>query len=360
VAKGKITKRAVDALRAGETLFDSEVRGFMVRARAEAKVYGLKYVVSGRQRILTLGEHGPLTAEEARRSAEEARAAVSRGSDPQAARDAAKARSEAASFAQFSELYDRRHLVGNKPRSVAEERRRLRLHLLPLFGTRPLASITKADVLRLKDRLADRPVAFNRCRALLHSMFERARQWDLHTGPNPASQVAKHKETRRERFLSAAEYHRLFSALDRAAGREHPSVLVCVRLLALTGARLSEILTLQWAQVDFDNAALRLPDSKSGAKIIPLGAPALMLLDSLPRVSTYVCPGASLDAPLAPPQRQWRRIRAAAKLDDLRLHDLRHGFASVNRPGFPGGSRLRESGAHGTETTPTEIFAGAA
>lgn len=342
MAQGKITKRAVDALRPGEALFDNEVRGFMVRARAGAKVYALKYVTGGRQRILTLGEHGPLTADDARTRAEEARAAVSKGDDPQAVKDAARARSEAASFAQFAALYDRRHFAGKKARSVEEDRRRLRLHLLPLLGPRSLASITKADVLKLKDRLSNKPVAFNRCRALLHSMFERARQWDLHVGPNPVAHVPKHKETRRERFLSAAEYARLFAALDAAAGREHPSVLACIRLLALTGARLSEILTLQWAHVDFDHAALRLPDSKTGAKIIPLGAPALAFLASLPRVSDYVCPGASLTAPLTPPQRQWRRIRAEAGLEGLRLHDLRHGFASV---AATGGESLKLVGA---------------
>lgn len=326
---GKITKRAVDALSPGEALFDTELKGFMVRARKGARVYGLKYVNEGRQRIMTLGEHGPLTPDQARALAEVARAEVSKGGDPQATRDAAKARGDAATFELFVALFERRHISRKKPRSAEEDRRLLRLHLLPPLARRSLASITKADVLRLKDKLEDRPIAFNRARALLHTMFERARDWELHTGPNPAAGVSKHPEKPRERFITAEEYARLFAALDAASGIEHPSVITCIRLLALTGSRLSEILKLEWSQVDFEHAALRLPDSKTGTKVIPLGAAAIAPLARLERVNAYVCHGDKSDRPLAPPQRQWRRIRKAAGLDDLRLHDLRHGFASV-------------------------------
>jgi integrase len=342
MAKGKITKRAVGALGVGDTLFDTEVKGFMVRARGSAKVYALKYQIGGRQRILTLGEHGPLTPDQARVLAEAARAQVRQGQDPQTQSDVSKARAPAASVQAFAELYDRRHIALKKPRSVEEDRRILSLHLLPRFAARPLASISKADVLALKDAMADKPIAFNRTRALLHSMFERAIEWDLHPGPNPVGQVKKNTERPRERFLSAAEYARLFAAIDAARGSEHPSVIACVTLLALTGARLSEILTLQWAQVDFEHGALRLPDSKTGAKVIPLGAPALQYLSSLQQRSRFVCYGANLDAPLAPPQRQWRRLRVAAGLDDLRLHDLRHAFASV---AAVGGESLKLIGA---------------
>lgn len=329
MAVRRITKRSVDALGADETLFDPEIRGFMVRARGAGKVYGLKYAAAGRQRIYTIGEHGPLTPDEARAQASALRAEVLAGRDPLAAREAQKGRREASSFATFAALFDRRHISKKKPRSAEEDRRLLKLHLLPALGTRSLASITKADFLRLKDRMAETPIAFNRARALAHTMFECAIEWDLHPGPNPVSKVGKNAERPRERFLSAKEYARLFEALKTAEGAEHPSVIACIRLLALTGARLSEILRLRWDHVDFEHGALRLPDSKTGAKVVPLGAPALSLLSELTRVSDFVCFGANLDAPLAPPQRQWRRIRKEAGLKNLRLHDLRHGFASL-------------------------------
>jgi integrase len=355
VGVGRINKRSVDGLEVGETLFDTEMRGFMVRARAGVKSYALKYVVNGRQRILTLGEHGPLTPSKARVLAQAAKAEVLRGSDPGALRDLAKTRVETSSFERFTKLYDQRHIARKKPRSAEEDRRLLRLHLLPEFKRRPLSSITKSDVLRLKDQLDNRPIAFNRCRALLHSMFERARAWELFSGPNPAS-VAKNPEKPRERYLSGDEYRRLFDALDAAEGKEHPSVLTCIRLLSLTGARLSEILSLRWDYVDFEHAALRLPDSKSGSKVIPLGSPAVAVLGVTPRISEFVCHGLKADAPIAPPQRQWRRIRAAAGLPGLRLHDLRHGFASV---AAVGGESLKLVGAalgHKQVTT-TERYA---
>jgi integrase len=326
---GRITKRSVDALATGDVLFDSQVRGFMVRARGGAKSYALKYVFDGRQHIYTLGEHGPLTPAEARVLAQTARADVLRGRDPRELRNAVKIKPEASSFERFSKLYDERHITRKKPRSAEEDRRLLRVHLLPALGLRSLNSITKSDVLSLKDRLQSRPIAFNRCRALLHSIFERARDWELHSGPNPAAGIAKNQEKPRERFISEDEYRRLFGAIAAAEGREHPSVLLCIQLLALTGARLGEILTLRWGYVDLEHGALRLPDSKSGSKIVPLGAPAAAILERAPRISDFVCAGEKAAAPLAPPQRQWRRIRAAAGLEGLRLHDLRHGFASL-------------------------------
>lgn len=329
MAVGKIGKTSVDALATGQTLFDDELKGFMVRARAGAKVYALKYVAAGRQRIMTLGEHGVLTPDQARKLALQAKAQAARGEDPQQRRDDDKARSEAATFAAFCDLYDRRHIANKKARSVGEDRRQIERTLKPLFGPRPLAAITKADVLRLKDRFTDRPVAFNRLRALLHHMYEMARRWDLHAGPNPATDVPKNKEKARVTTLSAADYKALFTALKDAEAKEHPSVILAIRLLALTGARLSEILTLEWRHVDIENAALRLPDSKTGAKVIALGAPALALLAGQKRVSEFVCYGRDMESPLAPPQRQWRRIRTAAGLSGLHIHDLRHGFAST-------------------------------
>jgi integrase len=342
VGVGRINKRAVDGLEVGETLFDTEVRGFMVRGRIGVKSYALKYVVGGRQRILTLGEHGPLTPSQARAMAQAAKADVLRGADPQTLRDVAKTKAEASLFERFAQIYDQRHIARKKPRSAEEDRRLLRLHLLPRFGSRPLSSVTRSDVLKLKDDLDCRPIAFNRCRALLHSMFERARAWDLHSDPNPAAGVVKNPEKPRERYLSGDEYHRLFEALDAAEGTEHPSVITCIRLLALTGARLGEILSLRWDHVDFEHSALRLPDSKTGSKVIPLGSAAVAVLEVTPRISDFVCRGLKADAPIAPPQRQWRRIRVAAGLPGLRLHDLRHGFASV---AAVGGESLKLVGA---------------
>jgi integrase len=108
-------------------------------------------------------------------------------------------------------------------------------------------------------------------------------------------------------------------------------VLTAIGLLILTGARLREILTLRWEHVDFQNGVLRLPDSKTGAKPIFLSDPALHLLRNTPRLQSnpYVIPGKNQGARLINLQKPWRRLRAKARLDDVRIHDLRHSFGSV-------------------------------
>jgi integrase len=136
--------------------------------------------------------------------------------------------------------------------------------------------------------------------------------------------VERFPQRRRERFLSAEELARLGAAL--AAYRGPPYHVATIKLLVFTGARLGEILGLQWAWINMDRGEARLPDSKTGAKTIHLPPQALEVLRNLPRVGPHVL-GAKrgttfIEAP-------WRRIREVAGLDDVRLHDLRHAFASV-------------------------------
>jgi integrase len=155
--------------------------------------------------------------------------------------------------------------------------------------------------------------------------------------------VPEYPEKNRECFLSIEEYSRLFdamTAIERESGRNCPSpALACVRLLALTGARKSEIQTLKWSFVDLKHGVLRLPDSKTGAKVISLPDAALELLAALPRLSAYVMPGDKdgttgddgkpVEAHFVGIQKAWQRIRARAGLGHVRLHDLRHAFASL-------------------------------
>jgi len=161
---------------------------------------------------------------------------------------------------------------------------------------------------------------------------------------NPARGVKLHPPTRRERYLSAEELGRLGEALDAAetpskpapspeacfAAEAGPSV-AAIRLLMLTGCRKSEIVTLQWSFIDWDRALLRLPDSKTGAKVVPIGGPALELLRALPHEEgdVYVFPSPRQGRHLIGLQKVWERVRDAAKLTGVRLHDLRHSFASV-------------------------------
>ena len=181
--------------------------------------------------------------------------------------------------------------------------------------------------------LAATPIAANRALNLASAMLTKAERWGLRIeGSNPSRKGDKFKERSRERFLSEVEIARLGSALataDREASP--PSAIAAIRLLILTGARKSEILTLEWRSVRLDRMLLELPDSKTGAKVIYLNAPAAQLLSNLPRIAgnPYVLPGERAGGHIVAIEKTWCRVRSEAGLDDVRIHDLRHSYAAV-------------------------------
>jgi integrase len=182
------------------------------------------------------------------------------------------------------------------------------------------------------------------CVTLMGTLFTFAIERGLRKD-NPAHGVKKPPVRKMERFLSESEIARLATVLDdevNAGGNPYPSA--AIKLLLLTGCRRSEILKLQWQQVDFDRQCLRLPDSKTGAKVVYLNAPAATLLHELPRVTgnPYVIVGGIRGAPLVGIDKIWFSVRKRAGLPGLRLHDLRHSFASV---GAIGGLSLPMIGA---------------
>jgi integrase len=161
-------------------------------------------------------------------------------------------------------------------------------------------------------------------------MFNLAERWGMRPdGSNPCRHVEKFAERKRERLLSPAELARLGDAL--AAYDGSPYAVAAVKLLVLTGARLGEVLGLRWEWIDFERGEARLPDSKNGAKTLHLPPPALAVLAVLPRLdgNPYVIVGAKESTALVNLEKPWRAIRRPAGLDDVRLHDLRHAFASV-------------------------------
>lgn len=182
------------------------------------------------------------------------------------------------------------------------------------------------------------PGAANRTLALLSKMFNLAEKWGLRPdGSNPCRHVERYRERKLERFLSNAELARLGAVLNEAerTRTESPSAIAAVRLLLFTGCRLSEILTLCWQHVDLEQGVLRLPESKTGAKVVYLPPAALEVLQGIDRVegNSYVVVGAKPGAHLVNLTKPWHRIRAKAGLDDVRIHDLRHSFASMAAAG---------------------------
>jgi len=334
----KLTKRFVENITprpSGETLeWDDQLPGFGIRVWPSGKrVYVLKYRTNdGRQRKATIGQHGPLTTEQARRLALKWLSEAKHGGDPAGEHSEAR---RAPTFVQLAERYLSEHArVKKKPRSVKSDEDLLRLHILPKLGRHKVASVTRAEVTRLHHSMRGTPGAANRTIALLSKMFNLAEKWGLcPDGSNPCRHVERYRERKFERFLSEVELARLGEALAKAEANktELPSVITAIRLLLFTGCRLSEILTLRWKHVDLEAQCLRLPDSKTGAKTIYLSPPALEVLAGIERETgnPYVIEGAKPGAHLVNLRKPWHRIRASVELDDVRIHDLRHSFASV-------------------------------
>jgi integrase len=336
--RGKITIRSVKALTAKDgkesTLRDVALSGFEVRARAGgAKVYAIRYRAgSGRMapvKRFTIGKHGdPWTPDEARQQARKLLADVSRGQDPALAKAASK---RSPTVAELARRFLDEHVAVKLKSSTAEEYRRLLARcVLPDIGNRPMHAVTRSDMARLHHDHRATPAEANQLLLICSAMFNFAERVGLRPdGSNPCRYVERFPTRRHERFLSAEELARLGTALSAYTGSIFASA--AIKLLVFTGARLGEILGLQWHWIDFDRGEARLPDSKTGAKTLHLPPPALAVLAELPRIegNPHVIVGAIHGKALGDLERPWRAIRKAAGLDNVRLHDLRHSFASA-------------------------------
>lgn len=334
----KLTIRLIAQLHAGGDSFvwDEQVPGFGVRCRQGQKSYVLQYRVLGgrgsRQRRVTLGRVGTVSLDDARVLAQEYLRGVRYGQDPAGARQAMRA---APRIEDLAERYMREHAaVKKKARSAHMDRVNLRLHVLPVLGMQRVDTVTRADVAKLHHGMRQVPGAANRVLALLSKMLSLAEQWGLREpGTNPVKGIERYRERKRERHLTPAELGRLGAVLRQAEllRTESPSVVAMVRLLLLTGARLGEVLGLAWRRLNLEESTVRLADSKTGPKTLYLSAAALAVLAGLPRVddNPWCLPGRVRGKHLVNPQKPWRRIRALAGLDDVRLHDLRHTYAAM-------------------------------
>lgn len=333
----RLTKRFVDALATPESelhLWDESLPGFGLRVRPSGvKSYMIRYRnYEGRSCRVTLGRHGILGPEEARRRAREKMATVLLGEDPAAEKHAIR---KELKFAELAERYLREHAeIYKKSSSVREDRRLLETVILPRFGSERVSATTRADVTTLHYSLFATPVQANRALALLSKMFNLAEVWELRTdGTNPCRHLRKYPEKRRERYLSTPELIRLGDVLTaaEAGGTESPEAILAIRLILLTGARHNEVLTLRWEDVNMERGALTLPDSKTGRKEIILAAPTAQALEAASRKSgsPWVVPGKNPAKHLYSLSGPWLRLRRAAGIPDVRIHDLRHTFAST-------------------------------
>ncbi len=329
-----ISRRTVETLPVGKdtVYWDRTLPGFGVRVYATgSKVYVVQTRSGGRSTRVTVGRHGVVTAAQARRRAALIIARIKSG-EPAVA--APKQKGNGPTVAELAERYLREHVdVRCKPSSARRVRSTLGTHVLPEFGDCPIDALEPDKIWALRNRLHDTPSAANHAVNTLSAMLGMAETWGLVPEENnPCPQVARYKIRGRERFLTQAEFSRLGRVLSEAEARGEVSshAAAAIRLLMLTGCRLREILRLQWDEVDLERAELRLRDSKTGPRTVPLSPPAARVLADRPREpdSPWVIPGRFAGRCLATLDGPWSRVRARAELEDVRLHDLRHSFAS--------------------------------
>ena len=314
MTKVKLTKRKVDEAEvrpARYTVFDSEIRGFGLRIFPSGqKSWIFEYKVEGGRkaatRRVTIGKTTDFSPDEARKIADTLRAQAKVGQDPQKAKSDSR---QASTVKEVADAFLREHVKQKRRTATMRNYSQILTNIVvPALGNRKAGAVSRSDIARLHLELSSKPFQANRAVAVIGSMYSFAGKVGLvPEGINPARGVEKYREEGRERFLSGDELVRLGAAIREAetvgapweinpdgktkhlpkTDRQTPigiHAAAALRLLIFTGARLREILHLQWTSVDFERGMLHIPKSKTGKKSIVLNAPALAVLTDLPRV----------------------------------------------------------------------------
>jgi integrase len=303
-------------------------------------------------RRVTLGAVGKMTPEQARKAAGKVLGSVAHGEDPAADKIALR---QSQLLSDLIDTFLAEHAVAKRKASTAAwYRHGLQRVVKPALGHLKPEKVTRQDIARLHSSMRHTPAQANRVLARIGALYSwAAKAGYVAEGYNPARGIEKYREQARERFLTSEELARLGDALRLGEteglpwrgkyGSKHtvkeenrrtvldPFAVAGIRLLILTGARLREILDAKWEHVDFERGILFLPDSKTGRKPLYLNAPALEVLSGLPRIegNPHIIAGLRDGAPRADLKKPWAAVTKAAGLDGLRIHDLRHSFASV-------------------------------
>jgi len=362
----KLTKRVVEAAEVREkdyVIWDDELPGFGLRVfKSGKRSYVLQYRAAGRSRRYSIGLHGMWTADTARKEARVQLGKIAQGENPAEARQADRNAMTVSELAErYIEAMDAGLIMGKggrpkRPSTIYVNKGQLRGHIIPLIGQRRVQDLTKADVTRMmNDVIAGKTKAVkktkkrgksilrggrgtaSKCVGLTGSMLTYAISMGI-IEHNAAHGIRKPKDQVRDRRLSEDEYRELGRTLSKAEeGADLAWTVGITRLLALTGCRRGEVISLKWSEVDFENSCLRLEDSKEGASIRPIGLPAIELLEAHRETATndFVFPGKRGADTYGGLPRQWRKMFGDSELSDLTAHVLRHSFASVaNDLGF--------------------------
>ena len=329
----RITQRVVEALRVEDkhvVFWDRDLAGFGIRVHASGrKVYVVQSRGPGGLKRASLAPHPKVTAAAARKKAAEVIDRIKRGKDPFPAPPPPKL-----TVAGLTERYLRVHVAVNcKPKTANLYTFVVERHILPALGELAVTEVGREHAAALHHRLRETPTMANTVVGVLSKMYRLAEVWELvPSGRNPCRSLRHYKEQSRERFLTAEEFERLGEALRvaDAKGTLWPPAIAAIRLLMLTGCRKGEILTLRWDDVDRTARELRLRDSKSGPRMVPLTPAVEKVLDGIPRGegNPWVIQSRKAGAHLPDLAYYWGRIAERAEVEGVRIHDIRHSYAS--------------------------------
>ena len=327
MATVRLDQRRIDTLKARKSAYDvrdRDLKGFGVRVLPSgAKRFFVHSQRHGRRVWKIVGEVGSISPDEARARAKSLLAAIREGHDVQSA---------SLPDTPFETVADEvfwRYARNWKASTLKVNQGYYRNHILPWFRGHPIGDITARDVRRWFASLHERPAAADRSAPVLSVIMRQAEVYGYRpAGTNPCAGIRRYRRQGRERFLSTAEISRLGEVLARYEA-DHPQAVAIIRLLLLTGCRKSEIVTLKWRF--YREGKLFLPDSKTGPRTVWLSSAAREVLDGLPRKSVWGFPSPRTDSCLnaVTVGRIWHCVRTEADLSDVRLHDLRHSYASM-------------------------------
>lgn len=368
----RLTKKTVDELQPRDkqyVCYDASLAGFGVTVYPSGrKSFVVEYRPgAGGRRVakkrLVIGKYGTMTCEQARNVARQQLAKIQLGADPSLKKSATR---KMLSFEETGKEYLEKAAPNRlKQSTITNYEINLRRHANPHLGKFKIADIARSDLTQMHNTIGTKsPVTANRVLETVSAVFRYAQDIGaVAEGHNPTQGIRSFKESRRERYLSEYEFVRLGQALElaenegipwanldkqvqpkNAVGAENQrtvfssSAIDAIRMLIFTGCRLREILHLKWVEVDLERGLLFLADSKTGARAVVLNHLAQDILNRQTRRSSFVFPsefmtsdenGNPKDRPLADLNKPWRAVRRYAGIEDVRLHDLRHSFASV-------------------------------
>ena len=343
-----LTNRSLDTIKVGKVIWDEKLQGFGARKQSVngSISFILKTRIGGRQTTITIGRYGVLTIQAARAEALRLLGMISSGQDPIEARDLQDFR-----VYDVAKAWLERHVCNLKPSSSKRYECLVRDYIGPKLGRIYADKLTPQMVVRFHDALGNKPRTANYCVSTLSSMWGWANKRGLINLENPCLGIQRYDEVKRERYLTAPEIKLLAEAF-REEEQINPFAVAAIKILIMTGARLGEILSAKWEWIDGD--ILKLPDSKTGAKDITLPSPVLDVLASLPRLemNPYIIVGKKSGQHMVNLRKPWMRIVKRAGVEHVRLHDLRHSFASF---AVSSGASLTliggQLGHHSIETT---------